>query len=333
MLLQNLLLENNAKCVAELELDGLAVCYFNHPDRDSKQWEVAFLSEVPPRPDDGHVFSICIEKRDQNNTLVGKSHCVPEDKLKQVRRLELKVPNGSNAHYTQFPDGYLFHDVEFEREPFTGHPQFHQYDFRWVIDFAGPELNDQHGGFHKLNIPRAYSATVLKVPHALFYTKAVTTYPMLLIKRGESNLKDAEVFGHTNELVGAFVFAESPGDTRLVGTTLSGEPIFDELLPYQEGHHYRIVFKNMEQKRKNIVSEIVKSEDSKKKPKLGNYKGGDFEVFYEVINVNKNERYNLFGPTPTLTMKGKLGDCNIVRIGPGTGVETLDYLLGQTTYL
>lgn len=330
MLPQNLLSETGVTHVAELELDGLAVCYFNHPNRDKKEWEVAFLSEDPPRAEDGHVFSICIEKRDQNNNPVGDSYYVPDDKLKRVRRLELIVPNGSNAHYTQFPAGY-FHHGELERERFAGNHSYHPFDFRWVVEFAGRELYEQHGGFNRLDVPHAYRATVLKVPHALFYTKELTAYPMLLIKRGENDMEEAEMFGHTNELVGASVFAESASDASLVGTTLSGEPIFDRPLPYQEGHHYRIVCKNMEERKKNLISEIGKSEGAKKKPKLKAYKGGDFEVFYEVIKVNKSERYNLFGPTPTPTMKGKLGDCNIVRIGSDTDIESLDFLLGQTS--
>jgi hypothetical protein len=316
---QNLLLDTNAIRLAELELDGLALCWFN---RAAKWWEVAFLREVSAASKNPHIFSICIEKKDQNNQTVGDPYNVPPEHLRNVRRLNLQVGNGSNAHYTQFPKGY------FGYESFDRAVGAHPLDFGWVIDFGGSELNEHHGGFTGLKIPRAFYATVLKVPHALFYTKEVTKDPMLLLERGKTDKSEGEVFGYTNELVGAHMLAETPGDVRLIGTDIQRHVLIDETLAYQEGHYYRLVFKCMEMRRRKIVSEIVKSGERKKKAKIKDYKEGDFDAFYEVIELEKGNRYNLWGPDRTVT-KGKLGDCNIVRIDPDEGVETLEYLLGQ----
>jgi hypothetical protein len=315
---QNLLLETGATRVAELELDGLALCNFN---RKAGWWEVAFLKETRPDSENPHIFGIRIEEKDQTHQTVGEPFEVPAADLQTVRRLELRVQNGSNDHYTEFANGY-FGSASFDRGPGD-----HQRDFGWVIDFVGPELSEQHGGFKGLKVPRTYEAILLKVPHTLFYTKVVTDHPMLLLEVGGKDMHKAEVFGHTNELVGAHVLATTPGDITLIGTDLAGVGKIDKTLPYREGHYYRIEFKNMEARRRKIVSDIVKNKEPKKKPKVSDYKDGDFDVYYEVIDVEKSKRYNLWGPDRTVT-RGKLGDCNIVRLGSAAGDQTLEDLLG-----
>src|SRR5258705_10491218 len=111
---------NRATAILEFELDGLGICRF---DNTYKYWEIIFL-----RPEN---HELKIEVRDAQPQV--RTYPIGPT----VRRIDLQLANGSNAHYDTFPKGYFqtsaYHFSRAGREPNNacGYP----LDFRWAIDF------------------------------------------------------------------------------------------------------------------------------------------------------------------------------------------------------
>jgi hypothetical protein len=308
----NLVINTAVERTVELKIDGLALCCFNH----AGWWEVAFLREP------SHTLKIYIEEKNQ---ATGQGSGAREVQMQDgLVRLQLEVQNGSNAHYAgdMFRDGFFFNS---QSRPFSRGVGDHPNDFKWVIDFVGGEI--PHGNFRALKRPDKFPVTLLKIPHSLFYTEALSESPLLLVPLGTKDQREGEILGHTNEKVGVHVFTDPPSSARLIGTDAQGRILIDELLPHHEGRYYEITINNMEEKKRKEVSEVLANPQVRKpKTKLKDFKDGDLDVFYEVIDVTTNDKYDLFGPNPD-ALFGKLGDCNVVRIGPEAGVENLEPLI------
>src|SRR5436190_13809363 len=88
--------------VADLIIDGLALCCFN---RDQKKWEIAFLR-------DGHAFEVMVKKLDRSGKITDQGG---PRLVKNSRLIEILVSNGSAAHFGDFPRGFFKTSPPFSR--------------------------------------------------------------------------------------------------------------------------------------------------------------------------------------------------------------------------
>jgi hypothetical protein len=302
---QNNLLTNAGVPLVDLKIDGLGICCFNKKVTGNYKWEVAFL-----RFGD-HELEITVE-------LPGSK---PETKEvpKGVKKLNFIVQKPSQAPYQLFTDGYFVFPMDFSRKDLQaeafGLPV--DSDFRWVVDFVDPKIGhgEYDGLITKQENPSRVDVTLATIPGALFYTETVTGDAVLLSPKKKNNPNHGTVFGPTNEIIGACIFAETDGEVKIVGDPTGY--MKDIVLPYAEGYINPVSITNME-KRKKIA-------DISKRPAKFRYAKGDFHRYYDVIKV-KLEKQELWAPAKETNERGRLGDCHSVMVNSAI-VDTLEPLV------
>lgn len=312
-LMQKLLPGSTATPVANLLIDGLAVCCFDRRVLDSRHWEVAFMR------DEGHHFEIQVTERTLEGEVVA-SHSpypVPPDFV----TLDITLDNGSSDHYSRYGGGYYHTDAPFERDVDHDHN-----DFRWVVDFVGDEVG--HGDFDGLRPKPCRNdqadMTLLGAPSSLFYTVRLSGSPVVILPRAHHDPCEGEVFGHTNEYVGGLTLADQPGRVRIKGRSCRGTMLIIEDLPHQAGRYYEIMLTNMDIVKRQAIFKNTgeRAASPGDKMKVKDYKRGDFEYFYDLIAVTGEEQ-SLWGDKSV--KHGRLGDCHVVRVNDT--IQTLEPLL------
>lgn len=277
--------------VAELVVDGLAICCFNN----EKVWEVAY-----PRQQQ-HILSIVIQKLDgAGKPIINgiKEHPVPGN----VRSFTLSLTSGSRAHEAVFPRGGPA-AANFVRTAPNNDP----HDLGWLIDMAGPEPGHN---FRRLR-PRAVSqrdVTLARFPNSLLFTRRPGDDPTRLSPEDNDDPlgPGSREIGHTNEAVGGVLLAAGNGEIRFQSEPAGSLKIGP--LPYDKDRRYKI----------RIINE-----DSQDGVRRGRFIKGDFHFFYDIIDVDgvKQELWAI--PKPTALGSTSNGDCNPV----GASVSTLRDLL------
>jgi hypothetical protein len=268
--------------VAYLTIDGLAVCSFN---RDDQAWEVAFI-----RPD--HQFDIVAFHEELTGRIIERQR---HGASTLNARLVLEVENGSQEHYNTYPNGAFILPGNFSRLDEDSR------DFRWVIDFVGREV--PHGHFIRLkgkDEPNRPPVTVAKIPNSLFYTDAVSEAVILAPEGADPSA--GTVVGRSNEEIGAVILADPPGTVTISG---ADEPI---TLEYEPGHVWRISLTNMD---------TGKLKDRQAPVDEGIYVAGDFHRYYEVIEVDGTQHYQLWAPGRP-AVRGRAGDCHPITATVGS---------------
>lgn len=319
MLPQKLLSDGFGTHVANLVIDGLAVCCFNRINPSNRYWEVLFLREG------NHEFKIVVKKMNLQSGMISGEPDPPYTVPGTLTGLSISMDHGSNACYEQYGEGYYRPDSSFSRKGGDN-----PIDFRWVLDFVDPK-EVPHGTFdglrpHSTN-PKLDGVTLLKAPYSLFYTQDVAQNLVIMLPREltEKDLSEGFVFGHMNDLIGACVHAQTPGRVKIKGRDSKGTEIIIKDLPYEEGYYYEIAFTNMEMLEMEMLSAdagLLATHPSQEKVK--NYKQGHFQLIYEVIGVTGPEQA-LWG-LPQMTT-ARLGDCHSVRVNSSV-VPTLEPVLG-----
>jgi hypothetical protein len=291
--------------VADINLDGLAICCFNPTE---KVWEIAV-----PRYED-HDFTIYIQEKN----LEGPLGIPCQFRIDGARRIEFTVENGSNSQYAQYPQGYVTIAKEFDR---NAAPSF---DFRWTVDCAGAEV--EHGEFRGLkrrrDHPQRVDVTLIRVPHSLFYTKEVTAAPVVMAPINSRDACEGGLFGRTNSKVGGAVLGSGIPKLTIVNPE---NPNSEISLDYKLGHWYEIEITNMDKDKSGDEGEEALLAPAAKKPKIKDYKKGDFHRYYDVLDV-AGEKQSLWAPAKGNDKGGlgRLSDCHSVWV---SGVETLSPLL------
>ena len=307
MILQQLLPNSTLTLVADLVIDGLGICCFDNRDPANPHWEVAYLRDAK------HDFELSVSEM----TLSGEEVLsYPDQIVGDFRTLSVIVQGGSNDHYTKYPKGYYQRPTLFERDV-NGDRQ----DFRWVIDFIGNPPEVEHGDFVGLK-QHQVPVTLLEVPHSLFYTKALTASPAVFSTRTYTDPCETEVLGNTNALVGATVLTNGPSRVKIEGHDRHGNTTVIKDLEYKANQYYQIGFKNMDRLKNDAHDNKGVRAAGPNKGKLKEYNKGDFERFYEVIEVRGPEK-SLWGRKRM--EHGRLGDCHVVMVN--STIRTLEPLL------
>lgn len=285
--------------VAALNIDGLLICCFNHGS-GYKGWEVAFVR------DGGHSLNLKVRIIDlRGKVLAERVQPLPCG----LDFAELKVDNGSDSHYSHFPDGFFNRPSSFSRRGDDS------YYLRWAIDFVGSEI--PHGRF--LNLVRKADqpapVTIVRIPNSLFYTERVTHDSVIMTPQG-SDENDARAFalGRSNEEIGGAVYSTRPGKIGLVdkaGNLVLGtdhNPILND--PHTQGQIYEISLMNMD---------VHKTSGKRLKTLSGAYVHGDFHYYYNYIKVS-GDHYDLLAPS-RVGPRAKDGDCHGVMVS--SAVDTL----------
>ncbi|HMG76633.1 MAG TPA: hypothetical protein VK582_24365 [Pyrinomonadaceae bacterium] len=271
--------------VAALSIDGLGICCFN----PYRQWEVAFLRY-------GHEFLVTVRKINQSGRILDQS---PATRVNDLSLVEILVDDGSEAHFDDFPKGF------FKAAPGFSRSDDESYDFRWAIDVAGSEV--RHGSFLGfVESSQRASVTIVTVPNALFYTKRVTQESVIFAPT-PSPAENGLVLGRTNEVIGAAIYASSAaeGGQILIRYAESGHAVLANFpMPYEEGIIYDISLTNMDQRGTKLDGSRALS---------GAYTHGDFDRFYDVINVS-GPKQQIFAP-PKSILRTDDGDCHTVGGG------------------
>jgi hypothetical protein len=292
--------------LVDIKIDGLAVCCFNKLVEGALKWEVAFLRFKD------HDLEITVKKAGSEPDL---KIAVPTE----VERLNFIVDKPSQAPYQLFKDGYFVFPLEFSRKDLQaevfGLPV--DNDFRWVVDFVDPKVG--HGEFvdliTKKDNPKRVKVTLASIPGALFYTETVAEEAVILAPRKKNNPNHGTVFGPTNGVIGACIFAEKAGEVMIKDPGGNMEEI---VLPYAEGYINQISVKNMDERKKspNVAARKAKS----------NYFKGDFHRYYDVIKVDGEEQ-EMWARGKEEGERGRLGDCHAVMVNSDTVKNTLEPLL------
>lgn len=288
MLPQILRLPEYGTPVAALTFDGLGICSFNN---SLKAWEVAFIRDAE------HELTVKVREVDHAGKIIRDMNRIPIDASRRL--IKLSVDNGSVAHFTQFNKGFF-------RTPSASPSRLgdDNYDFRWVIDFIGREV--LNGNFRTFN--KQMAVTIVTVPNALFYTQRVTTDSVILAPEGTERPEDFPVFGRTNELIGAAIYARPPGMIKLEYAMPNGTPtgsVTEDPLPQVDGHIYEISFMNMD-------------DEGRSRKVVGSYAEGDFHRLYNIIGVTGARKYSLFAPR-RYHLLSEEGDCHMGGAGHDGG--------------
>lgn len=275
--------------VAALTIDGLVVCCFN---RDLKKWELAFLR-------DAHDFQLSARRV---NLVTGE--IVAEADRGPVREdaklIELNVSGGSNRHFEDFAQGHFRVKPDFVRLQ-----EDESYDYRWVVDATSTEVT--HGDFVDFaQTASEQQISLVTVPNALFYTKRVTQESIVFARQGVDPATGGTVFGRTNELIGAAVYASAPGTIELKYAD-TGEPVFPDFeMSFTPGFFYDIFMMNMDQGDDNVEPAPNTSK---------HYLEGDFDCLYKLFDFDGNKVQN-FAPVDG-DLRTSQGDCHGTGMGGG----------------
>jgi len=285
--------------VAELTIDGLAICCFNS---SKKYWEVAYLRLKNPK----HELVINIQEVNVLGELVGppKRHQIPEG----VLSIGIKLTTGSDQHYTAYPKGGPT-DPNFDRDALNNDPHV----LNWMIDLSGPE--PKHGKFKKLK-PKGgdrVPVSLARIYHSLFMVRrpggdAVKLSPKGKGPSGEGNFR----LGRINEEIVGILLATAPGNIEFSFTPAGSHSI--DPLPYSGTRLYRIAITNMDVQTKFLPVEKREMQDG--------YVKGDFHHFYEVLETDDKTKEQELWAIPR-GPRSVDGDCNPA----GAGLPSLDDLI------
>lgn len=313
-----------AHTFARLLIDGLAICYFNRISFEEKPfWEVAFLRYKD------HELKIKVDVVEQGSPDENEVYEREYKISREVNTIDFIVDDGSSTQYETFKDGYVRSPEKFSRA--CGD----RYDFRRVVNFVGEDL--PHGEFFGMRTGRdsRVKVTLVRIPHSLFYTHRPTEDYVILAHKRRTDLRNGFIYGPTNELIGAMIYASKPGGGKIVvGNGAGGDKCevtseenkncVIDLPPLDKGFRYKIKMDNMDIKkrlREDVAAESL-SELTTPLPsipdrlKIKNYVKGDFYRYYDVINMT-GEKLHLWAPKRQLKEHNKVGDCHAVRLETG----------------
>lgn len=272
--------------VAELTIDGLAICCFNSAE---KLWEVAY-----PRHQQHDLF-IIIQELDATRRPVGSpvSHTVPAG----VRSFTISLTDGTDTHNAVFPSGGPA-DANFRRTAPNNDP----HDLGWIIDLAGAEPGHE---FSRL-LPRQESqrdVTLAQIRHSVFFTSRIGDDPVRLSPRNTDDPfgPGSRVLGHTNEAIGGVLLAAKAGEVRFESDPAGSLNIAP--LPYDQTRRYAIRIINEDRQLGVMKGEFIK---------------GDFHFFYDLIEVNGEQQELWAVPKPLALGSASNGDCDPVTISSPT---------------
>jgi hypothetical protein len=288
--------------VAELTIDGLAICCFN---RGGKYWEVAYLRLAKPK----HELVINIQEVSVLGELVGQPirHPIPEG----VLGIGVKLTAGSDQHYATYPNGGPS-DPNFDRNALNA-PNDYPHDLNWMIDLAGPE--PKHGKFKKLKSKGGgrVPVTLAQIQHSLFMVRRPGGDAVKLSPRGKGpNGPGSFRLGQINEEIVGVLLATAPGDIEFSFTPVGSYTI--NPLPYSGTRLYRIAITNMDVQTKFLPVEKRETKDG--------YVKGDFHLFYEVLETDDKTKEQELWAIPR-GPRSVDGDCNPA----GASISTLDDLI------
>jgi hypothetical protein len=286
--------------VANLNIDGLAMCCFNAEER---LWEVAFLREKH------HHFGIEIERVDAAGSSVTVGGCgeIPAS----TRLIDLVVEDGSDSHYDQYPGGYYDsgRPLDFPRWPDA---DWSDVDFRWTIKFSDPDIHRVTSLIKQTREGGRFGVTIMRIPCSLFYTAKVTDSPAILSRQGDGPC-DGFVLGHSNDLIGGLVMAAGPSAARIVAQ--DGSCAID--MPYVEGCRYEIYLVNMEPSKRSPELRAAPGHSP-----VRSFVKGDFHLYYEVVETS-GDKYFLWAKGRQRHGEGKMGDCDGVWVSDLTTLMPL----------
>ena len=280
--------------VAELAIDGLAICCFNRVG-EGKFWEVAYLRH--PK----HELAIGVQPLDALGEPVGdlEPHPVGENLLS----FDISLTSGSEAHYSEFPRGGPANPAFDRAKPKDNDP----HDLGWMINVTGPE--PRHGKFVDLlrRGEAATKVTLARIHHSLLLTRKPVDHPVRFSSRRNNDPDGPGNFdlGRTNDEIAGLLLATAPGEIRFTSDPVGSLNITP--LKYDATHRYRIELINMDVQSGVRINKHIK---------------GDFHYFYDVIQVDGDQKELWAIPRD----KGRFapdGDCN-----PGTtDLATLEPLI------
>jgi hypothetical protein len=268
---------------AELTINGLALCCFNQMDANNKFWEVAYLRHKR------HTLSITIEEvvaGGVNRVILPRSTIT-----EPLPSFSISLDVGTNNIYQNFPQGGCRPGNFNRADPARNNPN----DLRWMIDFAGADPD--HGTVTRLK-PRGggrIEVTLANLHHTLLFTKNPGTLPVRLVPKGSSD-PTAQGFelGRINEEIGGLMMAPTGG--QIVFTGLNIQP-----LSFNAQTSYKI----------EIVNEDFFNAEQWPGPASNLLlTKGDFHLFYEVIDVDGQQK-ELWAIVPAIRPRTAAdGDCN-----------------------
>jgi hypothetical protein len=270
---------------AELTIDGLALCCFNHQNRNDYFWEVASIRNQK------HSLTITIVQMvaGGNDRVILNKAPVPQNLLS----FDIRLDTGTNALYNNFQHGGC-QPGNFNRAsgPSGGNDR---NDLRWMIDFAGTEVG--HGRVTRLK-PRGggrVDVTLATLHHSLLFTRKPSDHPVRLVPRCSSDpLNQGVELGYTNEKICGLMMAPTPGNIVFTGFNVP------ERLSFNAQTSYRI--------------EIINEDEFHVEHWPGLSKG-DFHFFYDIIEVDGQQK-ELWAVLPFRVAPD--GDCNPTFINATT---------------
>jgi hypothetical protein len=287
--------------VAQLTIDGLAICCFNDGSTDggTKLWEVAYPRGLK------HNLTITVEELDDEGETIPGTF-IPYLVDDRVERFTISLTGGSEAHYDVYPRGGPA-VPEFVRTAANNDP----HDLGWMIDITG----DEPGHDFRRLLPKSESnvnVTLAQLRYSFFYTRKPGDQPVRFSPVGDNDPLSmaSRELGRANEEIDGLLLATEPGEI-----TFEFEPprsFSIHPLPYDlnRPRRYKIT--------------IINEDDAHISEPKGGFIKGDFNLFYDVTDV-RGEKQDLWArPRPTTLTGTSDGDCNPVS---GSGQRTLRTLI------
>jgi len=255
---------------ATITIDGLAVCCFNKADN---KWDVGYLHHTAQPP-----HSLILQIDDEAPILIPDATAL----------ITFTPTNPQTPNYPGSPNGFF--------DPFGFRPDRASLplsadqleDFRWTINLEDP--TDMHHGQATLKKP-SFPITRTYIKAAVFYTSRVS--PLDLYRApftsnfgdNPNNMDSTELirhfFGRTNDEIAADIFCNPSNGA--VTITIPGVLAQPRVLTHRPGNPWRVSLKNM-------CQPVGTGQQ---------FERGDFQLFYDVLNVT-GQRQALWGK-PTLT--------------------------------
>lgn len=245
---------NHNEAIARVTVDGLAICCFNS---GAKKWDLAFLRLPQPTC---HMLVLNVEGEQ------------PIQLGETTRLVSFETVNG------RFPDGFprgFFDNGPIINRRLPPSPGAATENFRWVIDLE--DNNDVPHGFAGLKQPPLrIGLTRAFIQNAVFYTLNVSPQNLILVHDNVNPnppMPDPPRLGRTNDEISADMFCNPGGEVII---KIDGREKFRK--PHRSGNPWKICLTNLC---------ILPPPDT-------HFRKGDFQNFYEVIEISGN-RHALWG--------------------------------------
>ena len=275
---------NHQDAIARVTVDGLAVCRF-----DGKNiWDLAFLRLPEP-----NCHKLKLQVGDMHEPIV-----VDPD-------VEIITFDTENGHFPAgFDKGFFDHGrITDRRVDPTAADVDTKENFRWTIDLE--DANDVPHGFMALRKPDPSIGLTRTIIHdAVFYTLNTSPENLVLVLDTDNPnppAPDPPRFGHTNDEISADIFC-NPGGRVIIKI---GNEVIRTLEHRPDNNPWKICLTNL----------CIKA------PGPDKFGKGDFQHFYEILEISK-ERFALWGE-----FKPGLPECHHdpkFFIGPGKEVGRPD---------